>query len=280
LRGSERPPVLLIHGTGASAEASWKHGFPVSLALEGRASCTVDLPSGGLVDVQRSTEYVVSALRRMYRRAGERRIEVIGHSQGGLEPVWALRFWRDLRRKVSDVVALGTPYSSGVTAGPAVCGTGTCPEAFWQFLPDSAFLTRLRGGDPTPPGAEYTSIYSDNDQVGQPPGPAHELAGASLVGVQELCPGRSVDHFLMADDAAVYVLASFALRHRGGFAASDVRPGNACMSFLPPGVDPVARTPQSAVLLARLAQSIATAPQTNEEPPLRCYAHPGCGRSR
>lgn len=277
LADSKRAPVLLIHGTGASAKASWENGYPLALALERRPSCTVQLPSNGLVDLQRSSEYVVHAIRRMHRLAGGRRVDVIGHSQGGLEPVWALRFWRGLRSKVSDVVALGTPYQ-GIESGQLACTAGVCPEAYWQFEPSSKFLAALNRGDPTPRRVQYTSIYTEFDQVVRPPGPANELPGAGLVSVQGLCEGRPVDHFFLADDAATYALASFALGHRGRFDAADVPPGDACTSLMPPGVNPLVRAPQAAALAASLVESIATAPLTNGEPRVRCYARPRCAR--
>ena len=276
LEGFQERAVLLVHGTGTDAESNWRDGFEAALASQGRPVCLVQLPHNGLVDLQRSTEYLVHATRRMYRLSG-RRIDVVGHSQGGLEPVWALRFWRGMRHRIAKVVALGTPYS-GTAAGDLFCVAATCPEAFWQFRPSSAFLARLASGDPTRRRVDYTSIYTDYDQAAQPPAQAARLRGASVVGVQEICPNRPVDHFLLADDAAAFAVVTHALDHPGRFGAAAVDAGAACQSFLPPGVDPVARIPRAASLPLALATSLATAPMATAEPPLRCYAVRACRR--
>ena len=278
LRTAERRPVLLIHGTGTGAEANWRDGFATAFEVQGRATCLVHLPANGLVDLQRSSEYVVFALRSMHRKAHSR-VDVVGHSQGGLQPVWALRFWPDLRRKVSNVVALGTPYQ-GITGGALACSASLCPEAFWQFGPESEFLKTLNSKDPTRKRVDYTSIYTDFDEVGNPASQRDRLSGASLVGVQQVCPSRPVDHFLLADDAATFAIATYALDHAGPFRADDVDPGNACTSLMPPGVDPLARAPKAALLPLALAEALLTAPLADREPPLRCYARRPCRRAR
>jgi Putative serine esterase (DUF676) len=52
----------------------------------------VTLPDNGMDDIQVAGEFVVNAIRTMYTRAG-RRISIFGHSQGGMVPRWAFRFW-------------------------------------------------------------------------------------------------------------------------------------------------------------------------------------------
>src|SRR5436305_329188 len=39
-----KAPVLLVHGTGSTAEESWTHTFAKTLPLDGHDACTVDLP--------------------------------------------------------------------------------------------------------------------------------------------------------------------------------------------------------------------------------------------
>jgi triacylglycerol esterase/lipase EstA (alpha/beta hydrolase family) len=45
-----------------------------------------------LNDIQVSSEYVARAVQLMHRKTGEK-VDVLGHSQGGLQPRWAIRFF-------------------------------------------------------------------------------------------------------------------------------------------------------------------------------------------
>jgi hypothetical protein len=45
-----------------------------------------------MADIQTAGEYVVYAIRTMPAAYGGR-IDIIGHSQAGMVPRWALRFW-------------------------------------------------------------------------------------------------------------------------------------------------------------------------------------------
>jgi putative serine esterase DUF676 len=50
----------------------------------------VTLPGTGMGDIQVAGEYVVYAIRTMHAAYGGR-IDIVGHSQGGMVPRWALR---------------------------------------------------------------------------------------------------------------------------------------------------------------------------------------------
>ena len=66
--------------------------------------CTVNFPDFTTADIQVSVQYLVNGIRSMERRAG-RPIAVIGISQGGLLPRFALTYWPSLRAQVTDVLA-------------------------------------------------------------------------------------------------------------------------------------------------------------------------------
>ena len=77
-------------------------------------------------------EYLVYGIRRMEKKVGpKRKIAIIGVSQGGLLPRWALTYWPSLRKGVGDVVAvsgtrrgttLGDPCTKKKPCTPAVGG--------------------------------------------------------------------------------------------------------------------------------------------------------------
>ena len=71
-----------------------------------------------------------------------RKVGVFGISQGGLLPRFALTYWTDLQRKVSDVLAAaGTQH--GATNRSAVCSAAEpCAPAIWQQQRGSNLLGR------------------------------------------------------------------------------------------------------------------------------------------
>lgn len=80
LAESPLPPVLLVHGTGVTARENWSFGYEKVLAERGHAVCTVTLPNRAYGDVQRSVEYVVTAIRVIHRRSDEK-LSIVGQSQ-------------------------------------------------------------------------------------------------------------------------------------------------------------------------------------------------------
>lgn len=265
----DREPVLLVHGTFTNAEENWGWNYAHVLPARGFDVCTVTLPNRSMDDIQVASEYVVHAIREIAARSG-RKVDVIGHSQGGLEPRWALRWWPSLRALVDDDVMLASP-NHGTAVDPGC--PGPCPAAFWQMKPGSAFITALNAGDETPGEVSYTSLYSLTDELVQPavPAPTAALDGARNILLQDVCPGRPVEHAAFAADAAVYALVLDALTHPGP--ADPGRAGTAaCAQLFFDGVDLGASGPET------LAQFFRTFPPAYHavpaEPPLAAYAQP------
>ncbi len=196
-------PVLLVHGTFTNSDENWGWNYIPALPALGYDVCWVDLPARSLEDIQIASEYVVHAIRVMHAASGER-IDVLGHSQGGLEPRWAVKWWPDVRAAVDDLVTLASPHHGTVVADGA-CATG-CNPAVHQMRTTSTFIAELNAEDETPGGISYTSLYSATDQLVQPvaPDPTSALDGASNILLQDLCPGRPVDHISIAADAVAH----------------------------------------------------------------------------
>src|SRR4051812_21860597 len=116
-------PVMFVTGTGATGAEAYLIGQSAFEAF-GNPVCYVDFPAYTTADIQVSVQYLVYALRTEYRMAG-RKVAVIGISQGGLLPRFALTYWPDLQDKVGDVLAAaGTQHGSNVGAG---FRSGTAP---------------------------------------------------------------------------------------------------------------------------------------------------------
>lgn len=166
---SPRRPVLLVHGTGVTAKENWSFGYEKVLAERGHGVCTVTLPNRAYGDVQRSVEYVVTAIREIHRRAG-RRLSIIGHSQGAFLPTFALRVWPDLAPMVEDFVGLSGVYADRVD----LCDGRSCVPAFWQADRRSRFwraLLRHRLAD----RPSYTAIGTLYDEIVRPQPQANSL---------------------------------------------------------------------------------------------------------
>ena len=188
--------------------------------------CTVALPDAAMTDNQIIAEYLVSSIRSMSQRSG-RTVSVVGVSQGGMLPRWALKWWPDVRSLVGDVVGL-SPDNHGISPPLAAVCNVPCPPTTRQQVPGSRFLAALDGGDETPGRLSYSVISSATDVNVPPPSPT--LMGErddSNTQVQEICPGREVDHAHIGYDAVALALVLDALRHRGPARASRI-PGTTC----------------------------------------------------
>jgi len=215
------PHVLLVHGTGLDSR-SWSTGLKPLLVREGDVVCTVNLPLRGTGDIQVAAQYVGRAIQVVSARS-HGKVDIVTHSQGGLEARWALRFFPQDDGHVGVVVELGAP-NQGTDAVPFLCDPGrTCQPALMQMLPGSRFVDALDSGDQTPGGAAYVSIWSETDLIISPLGSAALLPGASNLSVQSVCPARPVSHVQLLTDPVVEALVSSALHRHGAPVATTAR---------------------------------------------------------
>jgi pimeloyl-ACP methyl ester carboxylesterase len=105
LETSRRKPVLFLHGTFVDPALNFWWNYQRVFDVDQRPYCLLTKPHRAAGDIQISAEYVVYAIRTMHRRSG-RKVDIIGHSQGGMIGRWATRFWPDTRPMVDDIVRL------------------------------------------------------------------------------------------------------------------------------------------------------------------------------
>jgi pimeloyl-ACP methyl ester carboxylesterase len=266
-------PVLLIHGTAGTGEA-WSWNYLKVLPPQGYDVCAVTLPDYARADMQVSTEYVVYAIRAMASRS-QSKVDVVGFSQGPLEPRWAIRWWPDIRNVVDDMVAVAG-VGHGFTETAVICSQ-SCIAPFWQMKPNSSFLAALNAGDETPGDISYTSVYSRTDQFvwladggGDPWTQSARLEGASNIAVQDICPGRYVEHFQALFDAAYYAVIIDALANPGPADPSRIEAA-VCAQGAMPGVD----TAEAVAKTVELTRDLFTRTgehHTDSEPALATYA--------
>ena len=215
-------PVLLVLGTGVTRRQNWGWNYWPELRRQKFEICWVALPSESLGDIQVSSEYVARAIQVMHREAREK-IDVLGHSQGGLSPRWAIK-WFPSGRYVDDYVALATP-NHGTSVADAATTAGQASAAVWQMRRNANFIAALNLHDEAPGPISYTNVYTESDQLVQPVG-TQALQGDRTANVllQELCPGSPVDHLGNAGDALAYRLVLDALRNRGAASVERAAP--------------------------------------------------------
>ncbi|MDQ4144421.1 MAG: lipase family protein [Actinomycetota bacterium] len=255
-------PVLLVHGTFVNRETNWKWNYWETLHEKGWEVCWVNLPNGSLGDIQVSSEYVAHALKLMHRASGEK-IDVLGHSQGGLQPRWAIK-WFAAGRFVADYIALATP-NHGTSVSNDSASNGRCFESCWQMRRNSNFLGALNRTTETPGPIFYTSIYTQTDELVQPTG-TQALKGASNILIQDVCPGRSPDHVLIAGDYVTWVLVRDALLSPGPADPEVVETAD-CSRLAMPGSE---TPPAEAYEMVEYDDDDSA----DREPPLKRYARP------
>ncbi len=280
-------PVLLVPGTGSNPPHNFGWNWEPALTKLGTAWCAVALPDNGLDDIQVAGEYVVNAIRTLHARAG-RRISIMGHSQGGMLPRWALRFWPDTRSMVDDDIGFAAS-NHGTTGAELLCAVA-CAAADWQQSDKARFIAALNSYQETFPGISYTEVYSHFDEIVTPnsddSGSSSVRGGGgeiTNVAIQDLCPADVSEHLAIGtQDVVAYDLAIDALTHPGPAdparaAAADPQICNPLK--LNPGIN-LATYPQDLASAALdLVTNTATAPTVPAEPPLRCYVTASCPAS-
>jgi hypothetical protein len=282
LAGAKHEPVLLVPGTTLNPQTDYGYGWEPALAKLGWPYCTIDLPGNAMGDIQTAGEYVVYAIRTMHAAYGGR-IDIVGHSQGGMVPRWALRFWPDTRSMVDDLIGL-SPSNHGTLDANVLCAM-PCAAGIWQQRNDASFLAALNSYQETFPGISYTDVYTLTDEVVVPNfGPAASSSlhggGGSItnVAIQQVCPDDPTEHIgIGIYDNTAYRIALDALTHSGPADPARVS-RTACLDPLMPGVNPAAFPADYAATLASVAQTLASAPRINAEPPLACYTTASCPR--
>jgi hypothetical protein len=273
IEDAKRTPLMIVTGTGATGDQAYALGKD-ALDAYGHPLCYVNFPHFMTGDIQIAVEYLVYGLRREFRLAG-RKVAVYGISQGGLLPRFALTYWPDLRRKVSDVLsAAGTQHGTTLTPCSA---SFACPPAGWQQARGSDLLRALNSQpDETPGPVSYTTVRSLTDETVKPQGgrhPTSALEGARNILIQDVCPGRTTTHIGTAIDSVSFAAFIDAVAHRGagkrGAAKVSRLPGDVCDHPYATGLDEAAGDALLAGAGGLVGNQIGAAPRVSAEPRVR-----------
>jgi len=211
-------PVVLVHGTFANMDDNWQaaspllanHGYCVYAFNYGGSSASS--PIQGTGDITASAAQLATFVNSVLAATGAAKVDLVGHSQGGMMPRYYLNFLGG-GAKVNDFVAFapsnyGTTLD-GITKLASLLGvagqingalTSVCPACAQQEQ-GSAFLAGLNA-TPTVPGVRYTVIESTGDEVVTPYTNAFLPAAANVtnITVQHQCVLDGSDHLEIAAD--------------------------------------------------------------------------------
>jgi pimeloyl-ACP methyl ester carboxylesterase len=199
-------PVVLVPGYGGGTDVL--QSLATDLRRHGHQAVVMRLLGDGTGDLTAQARVLQQTVDGLVAK-GAPSVDVVGFSAGGVVArIWAT----DLggAAKARRVVLLGSPnHGTQIAALGALFGGSLCTVACQQLVPSSALLAGLaqRG---TPSGPQWVSVWTTDDEVVTPPDAAR-LDGAVNLTVQDVCPGRRVQHGELPRDAAVQGLVVRAL---------------------------------------------------------------------
>jgi triacylglycerol lipase len=213
-------PVVVVAGTSANQPAADVFYAPLAARLrnDGFRPYIFGLPGGGLGDIADTSVALAAFVDSVRAQTGAARVDLVGHSQGGLVSRY---FVRNLggAAEVDSLVSLGAPHYGTALANLGVFfGLGDClgVTACQQMAAGSDFLDALNAGDDTIGAVSYTNVVTVFDEVVFPYRTGHlgNDGNNSNVTVQAHCPLRVVGHLGLALDGTVYDGVRDALRHQ------------------------------------------------------------------
>jgi pimeloyl-ACP methyl ester carboxylesterase len=173
----DRPPVLLIHGFLGTRGSMWP--LEQRLRADGFVVFSFNLGTFNTRDIRTSSFLIHKKIEAIAAQTGVRRIDIVGHSMGGLIGLYYIKKLQGADR-VRRLVAMGTPIKGTWAALMGVVTVGLYSASAWQLLPGSDFLRELAEG-PMPETVDITTIFAVRDWVCPPA--STPMAGAAQVRV-------------------------------------------------------------------------------------------------
>lgn len=277
---AKRGVALFVHGTTVTPRENFGWNWFRAMDKLDWPYCSVKMPNNAMSDIQVSAEYVVHAIRHVHRLSG-RKVDILGHSQGGNVPRFALRFWPDTRSMVDDYVGFAATNHGSLSINAMCLPIAGCAPAMWQQTFNSNYARAMNSHQETFPGISYTNVYTRTDEFVQPnlddtgTSSLHGGRGAiANIAIQEICPANlTSEHIAVGTyDPTAYAIAIDALAHTGPAEPARV-PTSACTKQFMPGVNPAEFPGNYANVMNTIANQLATYPRVSTEPPLKPYVY-------
>ncbi|HTU80144.1 MAG TPA: alpha/beta fold hydrolase [Solirubrobacteraceae bacterium] len=215
-------PVVLVHGTAEDEGSNWvtlspllaNAGYCVYAFNYGETSLSLGGRVDGLGYIEKSAEELSSFVNSVLSRTGASKVDIVGHSQGGMMPNYYIKFLGGAS-KVNVLIGLA-PSNHGTTLDGLTTLLEKLPFAsvlaglledigapsLVQQEQGSAFETHLFAGGDTVPGPRYVVIESTHDEIVTPYTNAF-LSGPDVTDItlQSQCPNDPTGHIGMIEDS-------------------------------------------------------------------------------
>ncbi|MEV4331240.1 alpha/beta fold hydrolase [Streptomyces sp. NPDC049597] len=215
---AEHPdPVVLVHGTFENMAKNWPTLSP-RLKSEGYCVFALNYGDNAIGPIAESAKELDSFVGAVLGATGARKVDLVGHSQGGMMPRYYIKNLGGAT-KVDDLVGIvpSNHGTQGLIPVPAGFENTPCPACDEQQA-GSQFLTDLNARDETPTGPDYTVVTTRYDEVVTPytsaflDGSAREVTNVTL---QDACPLNAIEHDQAPNDLVVHQWVLHALERTG-----------------------------------------------------------------
>lgn len=196
-------PVVLVNGTFKTMAENWATLSP-KLAAEGYCVFAFDYGEAATAPIPDSAAQLRDFVDTVRSRTGAKKVDLVGHSQGGMMPRYYVKFLGGAT-KVDDLVGI-VPSNHG-TSNPLALAAGAtvCPSCVDQTV-SSELLTQLNADPEAPVGPDYTQIATRYDEVVVPYTSSY-LSGSGRyvtnVLLQDACPLNTSEHDQAPKDLVV-----------------------------------------------------------------------------
>ncbi|MFF0240837.1 esterase/lipase family protein [Rhodococcus pyridinivorans] len=227
-------PVVLVHGTVLNRHNNWSYLGPLlanedycvfALTYGNHADLPWPLSSvGGLLPMEDSAQQLSEFVDEVLAATGAEKVDLVGHSQGTLMPVWYVKFLGG-NEKVDDYISLGPVYEGSHAFLLAASfelfehvgvrqdvenlvhflGCGACP----QVLAGSDWIHTIQEAGVYADEVTYTNIMTRYEEIVLPYTSGHrEAPNATNIVLQDHCANDFVEHAGIVNDpnAAWFVL--------------------------------------------------------------------------
>ena len=157
----DAPPVLLIHGFLGTRGSMYM--LERRLVDDGFVVVSFNIGTLNVRDIRRSAFLIHRKIERILAQTPSQKIDIIGHSMGGLIGLYYVKKLGGHTR-VRKLVMMGTPVRGTWLALAGVLTMGLWSTSSWQMMPRSRFLDELAQGQ-IPPGVEVSTIAAARDWV-------------------------------------------------------------------------------------------------------------------
>ncbi len=156
-----KPPVLLIHGFLGTRGSMYM--LERRLVEDGFVVVSFNIGTLNVRDIRASAFLIHRKIERLLAQTPFQKIDIIGHSMGGLIGLYYVKKLGGHQR-VRRLVMMGTPVRGTWMALAGLFTLGLWSTSSWQLLPRSRFLDELAQG-PLPPETGIFTVSAARDWV-------------------------------------------------------------------------------------------------------------------